>query len=186
MDAAMAPVARMVDAAGPNLPGNQGESKHMVAGVTPNDAVMKDGKLLEVLHDANQGEIEQAKLAVKRTTDSRVKAFAETMIADHTDADKQGAAIAKDEKLSLDDSTLATQVKTDGHTTIEKLKGLKGAAFDREYVSAQITAHHGVLGILHDAQPKVVNSRVRAFLDKVVPTIEHHYQMAKALQKQLG
>src|ERR1700722_13437941 len=109
------------------------------------DAALSDGQILQFTHFANAGEIAQAKMAKTQAKDARVKKFAEAMIADHSAADKKGSALAKQKKLTLEDSADATALKTDADKNSDDLRAQSGADFDKPYVDTQVKEHQAVL-----------------------------------------
>lgn len=93
-----------------------------------------------------------SRLAVKNASDSYVREFANLEVAEQetiadvlktmsTNAQPTGTV-----KAPTDDEA-AAHLDAAGKAAIEKLKSVKGAAFDRAYVQAQIEGHQKLLGI---------------------------------------
>ena len=61
---------------------------------SPRTPQLSDAQILKVLMVANQGEVDQAKLALTKATMPEVRAFAEQMITDHTAALARLTALA--------------------------------------------------------------------------------------------
>jgi putative membrane protein len=150
-------------------------------------AGLDDSQILQVLHTANTGEVAQARLAEKRTTDARVKKLAAMMIADHTDADKKGADLARKDHLTLSDSPTSADLKTQSDRTMDDLRSKMGTDFDTAYIDAQVTQHEAVLGLLNDTlSPDATNQNVKDFLQSLQPVLNKHLQHAKDLQARLA
>jgi putative membrane protein len=146
--------------------------------------VLDDGKILGILHAANQGEIEQARLAQTRAVDKRVLAFAKMMMKDHTNADQKGEKLGKDRKIVPADSAIEKHIQSDVKLTMAKLSAALAPDFDKEYVDAQVKGHHDVLMLLRDQlRPNATDAKLRELLDTITPTVQHHYDEALKLQK---
>src|SRR5204862_225533 len=80
--------------------------------------------VLTKLHHANQMEIEAGKLAQTKGESKAVKTFGKTLVSDHTAADKQVVALAKQLKVDLPKDT---EMKDD---MLAKVKATSGSEFD--------------------------------------------------------
>ena len=106
---------------------------------------LTDGQILEITHAANVGEIDQARLALSRTTDSRVKSLAQMMVQDHSQADKKGMVVAKKANIEREPSAVSQSLKSDVDSATGTLKPEPKADFDKNYVDTQIREHQSVL-----------------------------------------
>jgi putative membrane protein len=142
-----------------------------------------DPQILQVVHTANLGEIEQAKLAQLKAKDVRVKKLAATMAKDHADADGKALALAKGEGLSLAPSSTNTSLESDAGSATSTLKSQSGADFDKGYVDTQVKEHQAVLDMIDQKLiPNAKSAGVKAFLAEVRPKIAMHLQHAQDLQ----
>jgi len=108
--------------------------------VDTNQATSADRDFVRDLGIANAAEIELAKLASDHAANAQVKKFAQMMIDDHSKARDSLNAVA--EKHNITTTALVDQKHRD---LKEKLAGLKGAEFDREYIDAMVDGHKDVL-----------------------------------------
>ena len=151
--------------------------------VVPSDAK----GLLERIHHANQSEIKQAQLAVKTSQNADVKAFAEQMITQHTDADKKVMALAQSKKLKLADmpkpmNDTEKKAMAAEKADMDKLQALTGEAFDGCYMSGQLGAHDAVLGKLAAGkQAAAGDAELAALVDELTQSVSMHRQHAYAL-----
>ncbi len=96
--------------------------------------VRSDGEFVPDVAGKNMAEIELSRLAVDKTTDRVVRAFAQMMIDEH------GAALNK--LKTADQATNWPTALDDKHReTAENLATKQGAEFDREYLKAMIEGH---------------------------------------------
>lgn len=156
-------------------------------------AVPTDPKgLLERIHHANQSEIKQAQLAIKTSENPDVKAFAEQMVTQHTQADQKVMALAQTKKLKLADepkpmNDAEKKSMAAEKADMEKLQTLKGAAFDGCYMTAQLGAHDAVLGKLAAGkQAAGADAELGALIDELTTSVAQHRQHAYALLGKLS
>jgi putative membrane protein len=158
-------------------------------GTTPDAAAvtLTDDQILQVVHAANLGEVDQAKVAQQKAKNQQVKAFAAMMIKDHTDADTKGNNLAKKHNLTLASSPVSTTLEADSGKTLEQLKTQTGADFDRTYMDAQVKAHQMVLDTIDGKLlPNAKNAELKTMLQTMRPKIEGHLKQAQDIQKALG
>src|ERR1051325_8387525 len=96
------------------------------AAAPPNDA-----QIAQIVLTADSVDVDYGKLAVKKTKNAEVKAFAETMIRDHTAVNDKAAALAKKINLTPEESDTSKSLKSDGDKEMAKLKAMHGAEFER-------------------------------------------------------
>jgi putative membrane protein len=63
------------------------------------------------------------------------------------------------------------------------IKTLKGADFDKEFLSMMVTGHEKVLAKLDSAMGTVQNDDLKTMLQNVKPTLQKHADTARDLQK---
>jgi putative membrane protein len=170
-----------VDASTPSdAPTAAGATTPPVGDSTPG---LTDAQILQVLHTANAGEIEQAKIARAKSKDVRVKKLAAMMLDDHTKTDKKGVALAKKAGLTPEPSPVSTSLETDAGGNTTTLKSDGAADFDKAYVDTQVKEHQAVLDLV-DKQliPSARNADLSALLAEVRPAIAMHLMHATELQ----
>ena len=109
---------------------------------------LTDGQILDITHTANIGEIEQARVALTRSKDARVRSLAQMMVQDHSQADKKGMVLAKKENLERSPSAASQSLESDAQSTTGTLRADPAADFDKSYVDAQYPRASG--GSRHD------------------------------------
>jgi putative membrane protein len=173
------------DARGTTGASTSGTSEGSSTSNTP--MALSDSQILYVIHVANLGEMEQARVAQKKAQNARVKRFADMMLKDHGEADSRGTDVAKKTSASLSPSDVSNRLETDAKqmsTTINAEKA--GKDFDRAYIDAQVKEHRAVLdSIDRDLLPSVKAQEVRELLLTVRPKIEGHLREAEDIQKGL-
>jgi putative membrane protein len=147
---------------------------------------LTNDKIIKVAHVANEGEMEQAALAVRRGSDPRVRAFANQMLTDHKMADMKGERVASTDSLKPTDSATSDLLRRNAHKTMEELSQLRGNDLDRAYISAQVEEHSAVLQLIDDRLiPQATDQNVKNVLQEIRPAVARHLEQALTLQTQL-
>lgn len=133
--------------------------------------------------DAGAGgntEITASKVALDRSSNDRVKAYANMMISDHTKAGDELKSIASQKSVTLPDSVMPKQ-----HAELDMLRKAPAKSFDKAYMSMMDKDHKETVAKFKMASEKCDNSSVRSFASKTLPAIQMHEDSVKAIQKSL-
>jgi putative membrane protein len=146
-----------------------------------------DAQIASIVVTANQVDIDAGKLAASRSTNDKVKTFAQLMIADHTSVNKSATDLAATLKVTPQDNSTSQSLKSGGDTNIAYLKTLTGDAFDKAYVDHEVAYHQQVIDALDKTLiPGATNAELKALLVKVRPAFVAHLEHAKRLQAPTG
>jgi putative membrane protein len=146
-----------------------------------------DPQIAGIVVTANQIDIDAGKLAKSRSQTKEVQDFAQLMITDHTAVNKQASALAKKLGVKPEDSDTSRSLKKAAADAAKKLKGLKGAAFDKAYVDNEVAYHQQVLDAIDKVLiPSARNDELKGLITKVRPAIAAHLEHAKHLQGSLA
>jgi len=136
-----------------------------------------DRKLLQDLAQGNMAEIDAGKMALEKSQNADVKKFAQQMVDDHTKALGEVQALATAKNVTLPDGA-GPMAKTKATA----LKALSGNLFDKEYAKrAGVGDHESTVKLLQKMQKDGKDPDVKALASKMLPTVEHHLEMAKEL-----
>ena len=150
--------------------------------VPPNDA-----QIAQIVLTADSVDVDYGNLAVKKTNNAEVKAFAETMIRDHTAVNNKAGVLAKKLGMTPEASDMSKSLKSDGDKEMAKLKALHGAEFDKAYIDNEVAYHESVIGALNTVLlPNAKNAELKALLESGKPIFESHLEHAKSLQNSLN
>ncbi len=138
-------------------------------------------------HAVNQLEIDLGKAAKKNAGTQAVKSYGEMLVKDHTEGDKKLEAIAKASGQKIPAEKPATEAEKAQEAQMKKeaaaLKKLKGADFDREYLRMMVDGHEKELAAISSKMAEVTNPQLLDFLSALKPTLQHHADEARELQK---
>lgn len=130
---------------------------------------------------AGMAEVELGKLAQQRASHTKVKQFGQMMVADHTKAGEELKAIATSEGMAMPPALDPMH-----EATRDKLAKLTGAAFDRAYIDAMVTAHQTVENLMRTESESGAAPRLKAFATKTRPTVQSHLKLALQIQQEIS
>lgn len=133
-----------------------------------------DVSFLKDAAQAGHAEVEGSKLALKKSSNDKVKAFAQQMVDDHTKVGDELTALAKSKGLDVPTEPSLTQ-----KAKLKILSARDGSGFDKHYADAiGVDAHQDTIKLFQKASKEVSDPEVKAFITKTLPGLEHHLQMA--------
>ncbi len=132
---------------------------------------------------ANGGmaEVKLGKLATEKAANPDVKSFGQQMVDDHSKAGDELKQLATSKGM-----TLPADIDAKEQATYDRLSKLSGAAFDRAYMREMVSDHHlDVLEFRRESQSGS-DADVKAWAAKILPTLEHHLQMAESTNAKMA
>ncbi len=140
-----------------------------------------DKQFLSKAADAGSTEIAASKVAQSKSGNAEVKQFANAMVTEHTKVADELKQLASGKQIEVSDQPGARH-----KAQIDKLSRLEGAQFDREYAaSIGVAAHKDAVKLFTEASQKASDPDIKAFAVKTLPALQHHLEMANALQAAL-
>ena len=150
------------------------------------DVPPTDPQIAMIAVTADNVDIDAGKLAAQKSSNPKVKQFAQMMVTDHTSVNKKATALAKKLKLTPEESDTSRSLKSDGDKNLEKLRGLSGAEFDKAYVDNEVAYHEAVIKVVTDTLiPNTKNAELKKLLESAGPVFSSHLTHAKELQSSL-
>ena len=139
-----------------------------------------DKKFLAMASQSDQNEIALSKLAQEKASNPDVKAFAEKMVTEHT-------AMTASMKPYADSWGLTAPSGPDADHQKEwnKLNGLSGGDFDKEYMAQMVTDHTKALNAFTTEAKDTKDAKFRASVIKGKTAVAAHKNMAYDLKKKL-
>lgn len=139
----------------------------------------KADKFVEKASISGMFEIESSKIALERSTNAEVKAFAQQMIDDHTKADAGLKAAAKQANV---EASLQKSLDEKHQKIITKLKEVEADKFDKKYLDEQEDAHDDAVELFEDYAEKGDNADLKKFAADTLPTLKAHDHKVEALE----
>lgn len=137
-------------------------------------------------HELNKMEIDINKEAAKKATSQGAKDYANMLVKDHTENDKSLMDLAKKTKQTIPAEKPASDVekqeKAEDKKMAAKLKTMKGADFESQYLQMMVAGHEKELAKIDANIAKVENAELADALKATKPVLQHHADEAKKLQ----
>jgi putative membrane protein len=165
------PSNRIPGANTPNAPINQAATS---AEITP-----LDREFMLMAAQGNNAEIRTSQLALQRSESEEVRDYAQRMIQEHTQANRQLQQIASERGMRLpnDPGPLNAAVEAE-------LAQLSGEEFDRAYIGAQTNAHLRTVALYRTQIEQGQDESLRSYATQLLPSITEHYEMASQMSPQ--
>lgn len=139
-----------------------------------------DKQFLAMAAQSDQNEIALAKLAEEKSTNPAVKAFAQKMITEHTKMSASMKPFAESWGL-----TPPTGPDADTQKELDKLNGLSGNDFDKEYMSQMVSDHSKALSAFTKEAKDTKDMKFQAVVLQGKTAVAAHKNMAYDLKKKL-
>lgn len=127
--------------------------------------------------DAGLAEINFANLAISKTTNPEIKAYANMMLKDHGIANDELMALAKSKNV-----TLPAAMSAEHQKRREDLSAKSGADFDKTYAKMMEENHVKVLAFMEHQARKGTDPDFKAFAAKTVPVINAHLNAIRKIK----
>lgn len=137
-------------------------------------ATVSDTAFMKKAANGGMTEVSLGKLAGEKGESKEVKDFGEKMVTDHTKIGDNLKEVAGKLGVTLPEKIDATHQKK-----IDEMEKKSGAAFDKAYVNAMVTAHEKDIAAFEEAGKETKNEDLKKFIDDSVPTMKEHLEMIK-------
>jgi len=139
-----------------------------------------DPQIAHIAYTAGQLDIEAAKQALAKSKNKVVREFAQDMVRDHTEVNKQALALVKKLKVTPEDNDTSRALTKQAATKRSELSKLNGTAFDKAYVANEVAYHKTVNGALENTLiPSTSNGELKSLLQTGLKLFQGHEQHAE-------
>jgi putative membrane protein len=135
-----------------------------------------DAKFVKTAAASGMAEVQLAQLAEQKSTNPAVKAFAQTMVRDHTAANEALKKIADTKKIQV-----PTQLSDEDKQVFEKLSTLSGADFDKMFVKKMVEDHTKAIQLFTQQSMEGKDPELKAWAKGTLPILKQHKEMADRL-----
>jgi putative membrane protein len=136
-------------------------------------------KFMVDVADVNMTEIQLERIAQDKATSKRVKDFAAMMVKDHS-----GAADDLKKLASQKNVTLPANVSEEHQKKMDDLSKKTGKDFEKAYIDLMEDGHESTVKDF-EKQTDNNDADVKAFVNKMLPTLRMHRDSADAIKKAL-
>jgi putative membrane protein len=143
-----------------------------------------DPQIAHIAYTAGQIDIAAAQLALKKSKNKDVRAFAADMERDHKAVNDKALALVKKLNVKPEDNPTSQQLSKQASDKRAELSKLNGAAFDKAYIDNEVVYHKTVNGALQNTLiPSASNQELKDLLTtglKIFQGHEHHAEHVAA------
>ena len=139
-----------------------------------------DPQIAHIAYTAGQLDIEAAKQALAKSKNKEVRDFANDMVRDHTEVNKQALALVEKLKVKPEDNDTSRALTKQAAAKRDELSKLDGAAFDKAYAANEVAYHKTVNGALESTLiPSASNAELKSLLQTGLKLFQGHQQHAE-------
>jgi putative membrane protein len=124
-------------------------------------------------------EIAAAKIAEEKGNADEKK-FAAQMVTDHSKTTSELKGLVSNGDLKAD---LPTGLDSASQKKLDKLRDTKPADFASQYDPMQVSAHEDAVSLFERYSKSGDNAKLKDWAGKTLPALQHHLEMAKAMNK---
>jgi putative membrane protein len=150
------------------------------AGFAQTAAKLTDPQIAHIAYTAGQIDIQAAQLALKKSKNKDVRAFASDMVRDHTAVNKKALALVKKLGVKPQDNDTSRQLNKQASEKRAQLSKLTGSAFDKAYIDNEVAYHKTVNDALQNTLiPSASNQELKDLLTTGLKIFQGHQQHAE-------
>jgi putative membrane protein len=139
-----------------------------------------DPEIAHIAYSAGVIDIEAAKLALSKTKNEDVRAFAQSMQADHEAVNVQALDLVKKLNVTPQDNSTSQALNKTAEEKRAELAKLDGDAFDKAYIENEVAYHKQVNAALETLLiPSAQNPELKALLETGLKLFQGHEQHAE-------
>lgn len=138
---------------------------------------------LSIIKTIDKNEIAAAKIALKRSENKAVRAFANMMITEHGQNLVQDKAMKRQIHAKFIAVAKVKTLKRQGKMLLAKLKPLRAEKFDTTYINAMIQGHQEALNLIkNELIPREKDAKTVEFLKETQKHVSKHLATAKQIE----
>jgi putative membrane protein len=149
----------------------------------PNKAVLSasDKDFLIEAEKVNIEEQNIGRLVLQKSQNKDVRDYAQMLVDDHTKALNDVVDLMNEKRVRQPKGLPDAE-----HDALNKLKGLSGAEFDREFIGMMVEGHQKAIAEFRQEQNAAQDPDAKRYATHVLPALEKHLQRAQELQAKLS
>jgi len=156
------------------------ETKDSTSNTTATGGIAVDDDDAEFATKAAVGgmaEVEFGKLALAKSNNEKIKAFANMMVNDHGKANEELKTLAASKNISL-----PTDLDEDHKKVRDDLNTASGKDFDKKYVDAMVDGHEKTWDLMDKESKDGKDAALKAFATQTAPVVKGHLDMIKKIK----
>ena len=147
---------------------------------------LTDANIAAIVVGANKIDISAGKIALDRSTDPKVREFAQRMVTDHQGVLDAAVELVTRLGVTPENNELVYALSKQSADHEAKLKSLTGKEFDKLYIDHEVAYHEAVIGVVKTQLiPGADNQELKDVLTSVLPAFDAHLAHSKNVQASL-
>lgn len=144
----------------------------------PNEPLAnEDTAFLREAASGGMMEVKLGQLAGERAANADVRRFAERMVNDHTNINRDLTTFAERKGVSI-----PKEMNKEHQATLDKFKDLRGADFDRTYMKTMVKDHEDDAKAFEKQAKDAKDPDLKALASRVLPFVKNHLTMAREVE----
>jgi putative membrane protein len=123
-------------------------------------------------------EVQAGQIAQQNGQSQRVKDFGGMMVTDHSKANDELKSYASSHGINIPDS-----LPSDKQKHINAMKNMKGAAFDKHYVSMMVDDHQKDVAKFKKESTGANDAQLKTWAANTLPVLQKHLDSIQAIKK---
>jgi putative membrane protein len=123
-------------------------------------------------------EVQAGQIAQQNAQNQRVKDFGSMMVTDHSKANDELRSYASGHGI-----TLPTVLPADKQKHIDAMKNMKGAAFDKHYISMMVDDHKEDVGKFKKQSADANDAQLKTWAANTLTVLQKHLDSVQAIKK---
>jgi len=143
----------------------------------PKKLELQDSQVANVLESINSIEIKAAKLALKKTSNAKIKEFATDMVRDHFAITQKLSTIVRKLSMAQEENVISYDLEQESNKKYTELSNVNGLEFDRRYAQNEISYHSRTIDLILDTlMPATQNVELKSLLSIASQIFRGHKQ----------
>lgn len=153
----------------------------------PSEAALRTGQIVHALDVIDADQIAQARVAVWRANEPRVREFAQRVMAQHEQSKRQTIELSRKTGDIPELSTVSGQLEAGGAALVQRLERATSVRVDATYLQTEIARHTTLLRVLREQLlPSVTDTALAARLGAEQRVLQDELSEAQKLQTALA
>ncbi|MGN6183663.1 MAG: DUF4142 domain-containing protein [Thermoanaerobaculia bacterium] len=145
-------------------------------------ATISDAEIAAILNVANEAEIQQGNLAMSQASNADVRAFAQRMVTEHTNAQTMAQSVFTQLGITPAENATTQFLRTQNTQLLASLGAKNGADFDQAYIQSQVQIHSALLATIDQVlMPSATSDQMRNLLSTIRASVASHLDEARNL-----
>ncbi len=150
-------------------------------------ARLTDPQIASIAYTAGNMDIENARLALEKSHNPTIRAFAQDMIRDHTAVNRKLLALFRRLHITSQDNPMSQSLVRQADNVRAQLANLSGTAFDRAYIDNEVAYHRTVDSALETRLIRAArNPQLKRQLEAALKVFEGHERHAEEIAGRVG